>query len=282
VDLEDDRILVADGNAMSRFVLSSMLSSMGGRCEEAVQGEDALRRLREAAQAGVPFTLAFLDAKLPGLDGDAIAEATMREPELAGTAPVRLSIMGERLGQERIEALGYKGEMAKPVKRSLLHAVLHAMRNNDSPQLCEKTGTGKKEDDDLKERRGSIQVLLAEDNIINQKVAVKIIEKAGFKVDVAANGVETLKALETSSYDIVLMDCQMPEMDGYEATRRIRDPGSSVLDHAIPIVAMTANAMVGDREQCLDAGMDDYMAKPVNPKMLKSMIDKWTLRKTPS
>ena len=120
-----------------------------------------------------------------------------------------------------------------------------------------------------------VRILLAEDNIINQKVAQNMLKKLGYKTDVVASGMETVKALELIRYDLVLMDCLMPEMDGFEATAMIRDPGSSVLNHDIPIIAMTANAMQGDRENCLEAGMNDYLAKPVKKADLELMLDKW-------
>jgi len=282
IDLGQDRILVADGNATSRLVLSTLLSSLGGRCEEAVNGEDALRRITEAAQAGVPFTLAFLDSKMPGMDGDTIAEAIKNVPESAGTSSIRISFRGERLAEERLETLGYKGTLTKPVKRTLLHSTLHTLRNIDAPGVKDFASTTVDPVGVQAEQSQNLKILLAEDNLINQKVAVKMIEKIGYPVEVVVNGEEAVKALETNQYDIVLMDCQMPEMDGYEATRRIRDPNSSVLNHSIPIVAMTANAMVGDREQCLEAGMDDYMAKPINPKKLREMLEKWTVVESPA
>jgi two-component system, sensor histidine kinase and response regulator len=117
--------------------------------------------------------------------------------------------------------------------------------------------------------------LLVEDNMTNQKVALNILKRFGYNTDAAANGKAAIKALEMNPYDIVLMDCQMPEMDGYETTGEIRNPASKVLDHGVPVIAMTAHAIKGDREKCLEAGMDDYLCKPVNPRELCDMIDKW-------
>jgi CheY-like chemotaxis protein len=125
------------------------------------------------------------------------------------------------------------------------------------------------------DQKRKVRILVAEDNIVNQKVATKILSKHGYSADAVANGQEAVKSLEMIPYDIVFMDCQMPEMDGYEATGEIRNPKSKVLNHKVPVIAMTANAMKGDREKCLKAGMDDYLAKPVNPQDLSDMLEKW-------
>jgi CheY-like chemotaxis protein len=126
-------------------------------------------------------------------------------------------------------------------------------------------------------KKQNVRILLAEDNIVNQKVATKFIGKLGYNVDVVSNGKEAVAALSKEKYDIVFMDCQMPEMDGYDASGMIRNADSPVLDHLVPIIAMTANAMKGDREKCIKAGMNDYLAKPIKPQHLSDMLDKWIM-----
>jgi len=129
-------------------------------------------------------------------------------------------------------------------------------------------------------RNGRFLLLLVEDNVINQKVALGMLKKMGYRADIASDGYQAIKILETSCYDLIFMDCHMAHMDGYEATQIIRDANSNVIDHHVPIIAMTANAMTGDRQKCLDAGMSDYMSKPIRPEILSGVLKKWLAPKT--
>ena len=177
-----------------------------------------------------------------------------------------------------MEEVGFSAYLTKPARQSELFDCLAAVLAGTSPApqpLVTRHSIREM-------RRGAVRVLLAEDNTTNQDVALGILEKLGLRADAVADGAEAVHALETLPYDLVLMDVQMPEMDGYEATRHIRDPRSSVLNHHVPIIAMTANAMQGDREKCLKAGMNDYVSKPVMPQALAEALDKWLPRDTPS
>jgi CheY-like chemotaxis protein len=172
--------------------------------------------------------------------------------------------------------IGFDGYLVKPVRQAQLHGCIALLLGRVVAPDSEQQALGIiTRHTVLEYAEQSIRILLAEDNIINQKVALKMLSGLGFKADVVANGLEAVRALELINYNLVLMDCMMPEMNGYEATAVIRNPDSSVLNHSVPIIAVTANAMVGDREICLQAGMDDYIAKPLKKNELSKMLDKW-------
>jgi CheY-like chemotaxis protein len=171
-----------------------------------------------------------------------------------------------------VKKIGFSAYLTKPIRRSHLFDCLALV-------FGRKKGPGKTEASIItrhsvsEARKKNIKILIAEDNIINQKLAMKLMEKFGYKADAVANGEEAIRSLSMIPYNLVLMDVQMPEMDGYQATRIIRDPSSKVINHDIPVIAMTAHAMSGDRKLCLDAGMDDYVAKPINPEELLKTIN---------
>jgi CheY-like chemotaxis protein len=183
---------------------------------------------------------------------------------------VMMTPLGERVDAGRLEKAGFVANLAKPVSRrdlsETLVGVLTGRRRRSSRSA--QPAIEKVEHPDAR-------ILLAEDNLINQKVALALLKRMGLTADPVANGVEAIEALESTSYDLVLMDCQMPEMDGFEATAVIRDPGSVVRNHAIPVIALTAHAMQGARQKCLEAGMDDYLSKPIVPQALAEVLKKW-------
>lgn len=186
-----------------------------------------------------------------------------------------MTSMGQRGDAERLEQIGFSAYLNKPVKMSKLHDCL-AMLTGDTIEKAEDSTEEIVKRCSLTDgQKQSIRILLAEDNALNQKVAINILEKLGYNADLVANGFEAIAALSKVHYDIVLMDCQMPGMDGYQATREIRNPDSAVRNHRLPVIAMTAHAMKGDREACIEAGMDDYLSKPVNPQELSDMLEKW-------
>ncbi len=274
-DLRGVRILVVDDNATNREILLTRLGAWEMRPEEAAEGEDALNMLREAAAGGDAFPMAILDMQMPGMSGEELGKAIKADPGLADTRLVMMTALGRRGDTKRLKEIGFAAYLTKPLRQSDLYDTLAAVLNGES-NTAERSLITRHS---IREaRRGKARILLAEDNPVNRKVALAVLRKLGLAVDAAVNGAEAVKALETLSYDLVLMDCQMPEMDGYEATAAIRNPQSKVRNHDIPIVAMTAHAMQGDHQKCLDAGMNDYLSKPVDPDALVEMLEKWLPR----
>ena len=235
--------------------------------------ESALRLLRQAAAQGQPFRLAVLDQQMPGMDGSELGRQIKADPQLEATVLVMVTSLARRGDAAALEGLGFAGYLTKPVRQAQLHQCL---------ELALERAKGHPPKAGIVTRhvvaesgKPGVRILLAEDNVINQKVAQALLGKLGYRSAVAANGLEVLRALELIRYDLVLMDCQMPEMDGFEATAKLREPGSKVLEPAVPIIAMTANAMAGDRERCEAAGMSDYLAKPVSREALAAVLEKW-------
>jgi CheY-like chemotaxis protein len=274
-DISGERVLVVDDNATNRRWLRALLKTWKCRPDEAANAETAYQKLRAARKEEDPFRIAILDMQMPDIDGETLGAKIKDDPEVRDTLLVMMTSLGERGDAARLEAVGFSAYLTKPIKQSVLRDTLESVLG--CKQQAAVTGRQPIITRHLisESRRGKVRILLAEDNAINQKVALRILENLGYRADAVANGQEAIRSLEMLPYDLVLMDCQMPEMDGYEATRRIRDPNSKVLAHDIPIVAMTAHAMRGDREKCLEAGMNDYLTKPVLPQTLSEMLEKW-------
>ena len=282
-DIRGERILVVDDHPTNRLVLTEMLRVWGCRYEEAADGVEALERLRRGLAEGEPFRIALLDMQMPDMDGKTLSRVIKSDPALKETLLVMLTSVGQRGDAAELQKIGLSAYLIKPVRKSQLYdclvTVLGAARSQGARIAARPilTRYGLQEE---KKRRA--RILLAEDNAVNQKVALKILERLGYRADVVGDGKEALAALERIPYDLVLMDVQMPEMDGFEATRAIRDGRAKVLDRNVPIIAMTAHAMKGDRERCLEAGMDDYIGKPVTPTAVKEILDKYLGSKTAS
>ncbi len=272
-DITNKRVLVVDDNGTNRYLLRKYLEAWGCRVEETPLAREAMDKLRTAAAEGDPFRIALLDQRMPGIGGEALGREIKADPQLRETILVMLTSIGRRGDAGRLEELGFAGYLLKPVKQSQLFECLRIVMGysrTETKAASQRIVTRHSISEDRKQR---VRILVAEDNAINQKLALRLLEtKLGYRADAVANGKEVLDALERQDYNLVLMDCQMPEMDGYQATQAIRDPNSSVRDHDIPIVAMTANAMQGDREKCLEAGMDDYVIKPIKPEVLADAI----------
>ncbi len=260
------KILVVDDNRTSRLLATTLLRSWGCAVAEAADGPAGLSELREAARNGIPYRAALLDVQMPGMDGETLAARIKEDPEIAATHLVMMTSLGRRPTVD-----GLLGSLSKPIRRAQLYATLApAFRRGQmpiSPENPEKhTAPGP-----LHPGR----ILVVEDNAVNQIVAVKILEKLGCRADVAGDGSEAIAVLRRIPYDLVLMDCQMPQMDGFEATLRIRSGEAGPDRERIPIIAMTARAMQGDREQCLASGMNDYVPKPVDSILLAQVLERW-------
>ena len=283
MSLEKLRALIVDDNATNRKILSHQLNSWGMIHREADSGVRALDLLRTAAAQGVAYDLAVLDLMMPGMDGFELARAIKRDPGIPAIHLVLLTSYGQRGDSTIAREAGIAAYLTKPVRQSqlfscLANVVYQPILPGESygspastPDLVTRHTLGEK-------TMSPKLLLLAEDNIVNQKVAVRQLLKLGYRADAVANGREALEALSRIPYDLVLMDCQMPEMDGYKATAEIRcREGSS--KHT-PIIAMTANALQGDREKCIEAGMDAYISKPVKPEELHQVLERFFANST--
>ncbi len=267
------RVLVVDDNATNRQILRHQLGYWGLRVTAVESGPRGLAVLQQAAADGAPYDLAILDMKMPEMDGLSLARAIKSDSALAGVRLVLLTSFGQRGHGAEATRIGIAAYLTKPVDEADLYdclvEVLDDTRAGRASHLVTRHS--------LREQRPPVaaHVLVAEDNEVNQKVAAKILEKLGYRVELAENGKEALAACARRRYDAVLMDGQMPGMDGYEATRRIREREAKTGERRVPILAMTASAMKGDREKCLEAGMDDYVTKPVTPEKLEAVLKKW-------
>jgi CheY-like chemotaxis protein/HPt (histidine-containing phosphotransfer) domain-containing protein len=266
-------VLVVDDNATNRRILEKLLGAWGLAPTSASSGAEALGLLTRACAAGEPFRLVLLDAMMPEMDGFALAEEINRHPDLAVPVLMMLSSSDRPGDPQRCRQLGLARYLTKPVNQSdLLEAILEALGDRDENRTDGRTATGgAPAAGEPPGPRPRWRVLLAEDNVVNQKLAVHLLEKQGHEVVVANDGKEALAQLERQSFDLVLMDVQMPEMDGLEAAAQIRASENGTGRH-VPIVAMTAHAMKGDRERCLEAGMDDYVSKPIQARELLNVM----------
>jgi two-component system sensor histidine kinase/response regulator len=269
------RILAVDDNATNRLVLAEQLASWGARHAEAVSAKEALDMLRAARAEGDPFLIVLTDMNMPEMDGETLGKTIKADPELRDTRLVMITSYGKRGDAKRLEAVGFSAYLTKPVKQSQLYDCLATVLGAADPSVKapEIALVTRHTINEL--RRREVRILMAEDNATNRQVALKLLEKSGFRADAVADGRQAVEALQTGSYDIVLMDVQMPVMDGFEATRAIRSGETKVPNPRIPIIAMTAHAMKGDRERCLEAGMDDYISKPISPQALAEALEKW-------
>ncbi len=279
-DLHGLRVLVVDDNEANRRILCKQTSAWDMESDSAEGGPQALRILRSAAREGRDYDLAILDMQMPEMDGIELARKIKADPQISSTRLVLLTSMGERGDAGEVTRAGIEAYLVKPAKQSQLHEVLTTVMGTRLEE--EAVGSSKHEAPSLVTRhslkeakaRSRSRILVAEDNAVNQRVAVRMLERLGYRADVAANGLEAVEALSRIPYAAVLMDVQMPEMNGYEATAEIRRKEEG-RPRQTSIIAMTANAMQGDREEALSAGMDDYVPKPVKLEDLEAVLKRW-------
>jgi signal transduction histidine kinase/CheY-like chemotaxis protein len=274
-DLRGLRVLIVDDNEVNRRVLHEQITSWEMRNGSFASGTQVLEELLEAKRAGDPYQLVLLDYQMPEMDGASVAAAIKSNPLVRDTVVVMLTSVGH-IGEVRsMEGVRIDACLVKPVRQSmLLNAITAAWsRKMANGQPAANAGPNELPKAAARFAGSSLRVLVAEDNAVNQKVAARMLERLGLGADVAADGNEALQMYEMRPYDLILMDCHMPEMDGYAATAEIRRREGSRAH--VPIVAMTAEAMEGCRENCLQAGMDDYIAKPVKLEDLAETLARW-------
>ena len=265
-------------NGESGFWLMSSNAEVGVAHAFTKSGHYILRARAYGEQAGKdPFELAILDMQMPEMDGLMLAQCIKSDPAIASTHLVMLPSLGNQLDTADMKQAGIEACVLKPVKQSKLFNRLADVMAGHVTLAKSATKSGmlppnRATEPPPKPAPKAPRILLAEDNVINQKVAVGLLNNIGYSAHVVSNGLEVLAALERTPYDLILMDCQMPELDGYETTQRIRARQST---HVPRIVAMTANAMRGESEKCLAAGMDDYLSKPVRLEALRDMVTRW-------
>jgi signal transduction histidine kinase/CheY-like chemotaxis protein len=278
--LDDVRGIIVDDNAVNRRVLREQLACFGMRVDAAESGHEALALLRAASRTADPYRLAVIDHLMPGMDGEELGATIRDEHVFEHMAMVLFTSSGRRGDAGRFAEIGFDGYLVKPLKPSILEEALAAALGARETGVRSAIITRHV----LAENHGRtahrqapgaphIRVLVAEDNAVNVKVAARMLAKCGCRVDVAADGREAVELYGQLPYDIIFMDCQMPEMDGYEATAEIRQLEGQ--EQRVPIVALTANAMAGDRERCLEAGMDDFISKPVKEADFARTLERW-------
>jgi CheY-like chemotaxis protein len=269
-DLTGVRVLIVDDNPTNRLVLQEMTSSWRLEPSETKNEKEAFGKLEEAYDAGRPYQILLLDSQLSGTDGFNVAQRIKEKPYGDDLKIILLTSMGSKGDAAQCEKFGISAYLVKPVKQSdLLDAIMIAW-GLEALQTAPLITRYK-----IQEARRRLRIAVVEDNVVNQRVAAAMLEKRGHSVAIASNGREALDVIDAESFDLVLMDVQMPEMDGLEATQVIRKREKGQGRH-VPIVAMTAHAMKGDRERCLAAGMDDYISKPIRETDLFLVIERVT------
>jgi CheY-like chemotaxis protein/HPt (histidine-containing phosphotransfer) domain-containing protein len=258
------------------MLVTSLLRRWGCRPDEATDADSSLPLLRKAVQEGDPYVAALLDMHMPGMSGAELGRVIKADGDIQATRLVMLTSQGKRGDAERFAGFGFSGYLPKPIRPALLRKCLALVLGREEATGSDRALITRHTIAETSRRR--LRVLVVEDNTTNRVIAIKMLQKLGHVADAVGNGREAVESLKRMPYDIVLMDCQMPVMDGFDATRLIRRTDSGVRNPQIPIIALTAHAMKGDRQLCLDAGMNDYLSKPVSPQCLAEALERWGSR----
>ncbi len=275
-----ERVLVLDDRESNRLVVSTLLASWGYRPSGIGDPAAALLLLQQAARDGDPFEIAMVDQEMPAADCKEVVHLIIADPLLTATRLLVMTPFGQPVSAMSLQASPRVACISKPIIEARL---LEALAGTGGRTAGPDPAAGDRQAVSLSPRppASGVRILLAEDNPVNQQVLLAMLGHLGLAADPVFNGAQAIQVLRTTDYDLVLMDCEMPEVDGYEATRRIRNAATGVLNPRVPVVAVTANAMPGDREKCLRSGMDDYLAKPVEPAELAQVLAKWIGRPVP-
>ncbi len=272
-DLQHEHVLVVDDNQTNREVMQDFLAFWKVPHTLTASGHEALHALHQAAQDNAPYSIALIDMQMPGMDGIKLADSIRNDKQVSSTRLALITSQGLRGDAEKVQAHGFAAYLSKPFHQSDLYNALQQLAGLEANSLPEHLITRHS----VREQTPHFdaKVLVVDDNLTNQAVACGMLAKYNIDADIAENGQIALEKLTAIDYDLVFMDCQMPVLDGYAATQKIRDLSSSVSNHEVSIVAMTANAMQGDREKCMAVGMNDFISKPVNPITLRQKLEKW-------
>ncbi len=284
--IEGLKVLIVDDDNINRQILKEQLSNWRLQSDAVSGGEQALKKLRQAKEKKRPYDIAILDHQMPIMDGEMLARRIKADDHISETVLIMLTSMSQQAETSRFIAIGFAAYLLKPVYQSKL---LEAIEAAWAKKVASAGGTHPEQADPIpqpdpeltmsEKNTGAegLKILLAEDNLVNQMVAKRILQKLGCEVDIAADGQKAVDMQTAQHYTLIFMDCQMPELDGYAATQEIRRRNAG--NRHIPIIAMTANAMAGDREKCLGAGMDDYLSKPVKADKIHEMLMKWGIKR---
>jgi CheY-like chemotaxis protein len=274
-DIRGLKVLYIDADKSQRENMAELMASWKVEGWTAVTGSQGLSLLMEACRSNRPFDVVVADARMPDMDAAQFAGTVIDTPEISRVFRVVVTAKGERGDAKKYAALGFHGYFGKPVQPSDLYNCMVEIAGRQASDANFSELITRHSLSEIKNSR--YLILLVEDNPVNQKVAVGMLDRLGFRADIASDGYQAIQALEHTCYDLVFMDCQMPEMDGYEAAKLIRDSGSNVIDHQVPVIAMAADSTQDVKEKCLNAGMSDCIAKPVSQETIYEMLNKWLI-----